>query len=61
MIHGHIHNNRDALYLPLIREMPNLLNAGVEINGYHPVTFDEILENNVNFKSDTEGRAEEID
>ena len=61
MIHGHIHNNRDALYFPLIREMPNLLNAGVEINGYHPVTFDEILENNVNFKSDTEGRAEEID
>ena len=23
MIHGHIHNNRDAMYFPLMKEMPN--------------------------------------
>jgi len=51
MIHGHIHNNRDAMYFPLIRDMPNLLNAGVEINNYHPVRFDELVKNNENFKS----------
>jgi calcineurin-like phosphoesterase family protein len=51
MIHGHIHNNRDAMYFPLIREMPNLLNAGVEINGYRPVRFDELVKNNEGFKS----------
>jgi calcineurin-like phosphoesterase family protein len=51
MIHGHVHNNRDAIYFPLMKEMPNLLNAGVEINGYHPVRFDELLKNNEVFKS----------
>ena len=29
----------------------NVLNAGVDINGYQPVTFDELLENNRVFKS----------
>ena len=51
MIHGHIHNNRDAIYFPLMREMPNLLNAGVEINNYRPVKFDELVKNNENFKA----------
>jgi calcineurin-like phosphoesterase family protein len=51
MIHGHIHNNQDAMYFPLMREMPNLLNAGVEINGYHPVKLDELIKNNDIFKS----------
>jgi calcineurin-like phosphoesterase family protein len=51
MIHGHIHNNRDAMYFPLITEMPNLLNAGVEINEYRPVRFDELVKNNEAFKS----------
>jgi len=50
MIHGHIHNNTNADYFPLIRNMPNLLNAGVEINGYKPVSFNELVKNNVKFK-----------
>lgn len=50
MIHGHIHNNMDADYSTLIRNMPTLLNAGVEINNYKPVTFNELLENNRKFK-----------
>ena len=52
MIHGHIHNNREAFYYPMIRQMPNLLNAGVEINDYRPVKFDELVRNNENFKSE---------
>jgi len=51
MVHGHIHNNRDAMYFTLMREMPNLLNAGVEINEYRPVSFDELVINNRIFKS----------
>jgi calcineurin-like phosphoesterase family protein len=50
MIHGHIHNNTEAEYFSLVCSMPNLLNAGVDINGYQPVTFKELLENNEKFK-----------
>ena len=50
MIHGHIHNNTDADYWPLICKRDRLLNAGVEINGYAPVSFDELLENNQRWK-----------
>ena len=52
MIHGHIHNTRNTMYFPLMREMPNLLNAGVDINEYHPVRFDELVKNNEAFKSE---------
>jgi calcineurin-like phosphoesterase family protein len=53
MIHGHIHNNTEAEYFTLIRNMPALLNAGVEINGYKPVSFRELLENNERFKQES--------
>ena len=52
MIHGHIHNNRDAMYFPLMRQMPNLLNAGVDINNFQPVKFDELIANNAAFKAE---------
>ena len=32
--------------------MPNILNAGVEINDYRPVSFDELVKNNEAFKSE---------
>ncbi|MCD7903782.1 MAG: hypothetical protein LUF91_08565 [Oscillospiraceae bacterium] len=51
MVHGHIHNSTDADYWPLIRDRDNVLNAGVEINDYMPVTFDEMLANNRKFKA----------
>ena len=54
MIHGHIHNNQNGIYFPLIRQMPNLLNAGVEINNFYPVTLNELIKNNENFKSASE-------
>ena len=51
MIHGHIHNDTGADFWPLLAARDNALNAGVDINGYQPVTFDELLENNRVFKS----------
>jgi calcineurin-like phosphoesterase family protein len=46
MVHGHNHNN------PLGYADPYLLNAGVEINGYKPVTLDELVRNNERFKAE---------
>ena len=51
MIHGHIHNNTNADFFPLLIERDNVLNASVEINGYMPVTFEELLGNNRQFKN----------
>ena len=50
MIYGHIHNNTNAAFFPLICSMPNLLNAGVDINGCRPVSFAELVDNNARFK-----------
>lgn len=50
MIHGHIHANTGMDFWPLIKARENVLNAGVDINNYAPVTFDELLENNRVFK-----------
>lgn len=50
MVFGHIHNNTDADYWPLIRENPLMLNAGVDVNGFMPVTFDEMVRNNEDHK-----------
>lgn len=52
MIHGHIHNNTNADYWPLLVRRERVLNAGCEINGYEPVTFDELVENNRRFKAE---------
>ncbi|MGN1210803.1 MAG: metallophosphoesterase [Candidatus Cryptobacteroides sp.] len=51
MVHGHIHNDTTAEYWPLIRNNPLMLNAGVDINGFEPVTFEEMVENNERFKA----------
>ncbi len=50
MIHGHIHNDTQADYWPLLVNKDNILNASVDINNFMPVTFDELLENNRKFK-----------
>jgi len=44
MIHGHNHNN------PLDYTDKYLLNAGVDINSFKPVTLDELIRNNESFK-----------
>lgn len=50
MIHGHIHNDTSSDYWPLIRDRERVLNAGDDINGFEPVTLEELIENNQVFK-----------
>ncbi len=50
MVFGHIHGNTDAEYWPLIQRSDLMLNAGVDVNDFEPVTFDEMLNNNTRFK-----------
>lgn len=50
MIHGHIHNDTKADFWPLLCVRERALNAGVDINGFRPVTFEELLANNIAFK-----------
>ena len=50
MIHGHIHANTDTDFFPLIAARERMLNAGADINGFIPVTFEELVENNRRFK-----------
>ena len=52
MIHGHIHNNTDIDFWPLMVRRGNILNAGVDMNGFKPVPFDELVENNRVFAED---------
>jgi len=49
LIHGHIHNRVSEEYRPLYIKH-NALNAGVDVNGFEPVTFEELFENNMRFK-----------
>lgn len=51
MIHGHIHANTHEDFFPLIAVRERMLNAGVDINGFQPVTFEELVENNARFKA----------
>ena len=50
LIHGHIHNNVNRPYWSCLKTMENALNAGVDINGYAPATFDELVANNEEFR-----------
>ena len=52
MIHGHIHQNTQMDFWPLIAANDHILNAGVDINHFEPVTFEELLLNNCRFKSE---------
>jgi calcineurin-like phosphoesterase family protein len=52
LIFGHIHNNTNDTYWPLLKTMTNALNASVDINGFMPVTFDELVENNERFQKE---------
>lgn len=50
MIHGHIHNETEFDFWPLIYSNPRILNAGVDVNGFEPVTLEELIKNNDTFK-----------
>lgn len=50
MIHGHLHQTRGPEY-DILRRMPRMLNAGVDVNFYRPVTLAQLVENNLAFYS----------
>lgn len=52
-IYGHIHNRKDDTY-EYMRNRERALNAGCMINGYRPVTFRELVENNRAFQAGEE-------
>lgn len=60
LIYGHIHNKTDkAEYLRLMC-YPNALNAGADVNGFCPVGFDELVQNNFIYRHEKlKGREEE--
>ena len=51
LIHGHIHNQRNHAY-EILKTLPRVLNAGVDINFYRPVPLDELVENNRKYYSE---------
>ena len=44
MIHGHLH--RSAQFRDILKDMPRVLNAGVDVNDFRPVTLEQLIENN---------------
>jgi calcineurin-like phosphoesterase family protein len=52
LIHGHIHTYKNDTYWELLQSMDTALNASVEINGYAPVTFEELISNTRAFKAE---------
>lgn len=50
LIHGHIHKNTDKPEYYQLFRIPNALNAGVDINNFEPVTFEELILNNSRYK-----------
>lgn len=51
MIHGHLHNLKGRAY-EILKDMDRILNAGVDVNGFKPVTLNELIENNKKFYAD---------
>ena len=47
MIHGHLHNG-DQFY-DILKDLPRMLNCGVDVNGMKPVTLEELIRNNEYF------------
>ena len=50
MIHGHIHNDKNLDFWDILKNRPRILNAGVDVNNFYPVTFEELEKNNTAFK-----------
>ena len=50
-VHGHLHNRRDEVY-EFMSRYDKALNAGCMLNGYRPVTLDELIENNMRFRGE---------
>ncbi|MBQ0058571.1 MAG: hydrolase [Lachnospiraceae bacterium] len=51
MIHGHMHNTLGSAY-DMLKQLPRVLNCGVDVNNYVPVTLEELIANNERFYAD---------
>ncbi len=60
MIYGHIHDNTNMDFWPLIAKRELMLNAGVEVNHYMPVTLEELIANNAVFREENGTSEDEI-
>ncbi|MBQ7801872.1 MAG: metallophosphoesterase [Oscillospiraceae bacterium] len=47
MIHGHLHDS--SQFFEILKTLPKVLNAGVDLNGLKPVTLEQLIENNQKF------------
>ena len=59
MVYGHIHNNTNEDFFPLILARPRMLNAGVDVNGFEPVTLEEMEERNRRFQAALAGKSDQ--
>lgn len=51
MIHGHIHTDTLLDYWPVLLKRERVLNTGVDINHFKPVTLNELIKNNHQYKN----------
>ena len=58
-VYGHLHNRRDEVY-GFMSRFDNALNAGCMLNGYRPVTLDELIENNRFFQGKRSSEEERL-
>jgi calcineurin-like phosphoesterase family protein len=54
LIHGHVHLRTNEDWWHLLKNDERALNAGVDVNGYAPVTLEELIENNARYKQRSE-------
>lgn len=51
-VYGHIHSHKPETFWPVLKTYGNALNAGVEVNGYMPVTLEELIVNNERWRNE---------
>ena len=58
-VHGHLHNRRDGGY-KFMSWFDKALNAGCMPNGYHSLTLDELIENNLRLRENHNSEEETV-
>lgn len=49
LVCGHIHGKRQGEEFEMFQKIPYAFNAGVDVNGFCPVTLENLIENNADF------------
>ena len=50
-IYGHVHARENFPHKAILYSMENAFNAGADVNNFRPVTFDELVRNNIILKA----------